>query len=66
MSEDVDWINLAEERYERRAIVNTVTRRRGGIVPLILNGVGDVSFFIPTISLCIFCSKGALFRATSP
>jgi hypothetical protein len=45
MSEDVDWINLAEERDERQAIVKKVMRRRGGTVTLILNGVGDVSFF---------------------
>jgi dihydrodipicolinate synthase/N-acetylneuraminate lyase len=45
MSEDVDWINLDEERDERRAIVSTVMRRCGGTVPLILNGVGDVSLF---------------------
>lgn len=43
MSENADWINLAEGREERRAIVNTVMRRRGGTVPLICNGVGDVS-----------------------
>jgi len=43
MSEDVDWINLAEEREERRAIMNTVMRRHGGTVPLIRNGMGDVS-----------------------
>jgi hypothetical protein len=45
MSEDVDWINLAKKRDERRAIVSTVRRRLGGTVPLILNGVGDVSVF---------------------
>jgi len=45
MSEDVDWINLAEERDERRSIVNTEMRRRGGTVTLILNEVGDVSLF---------------------
>ena len=43
MSENVNWINLAEGREERRAIVNTVMRRRGGTVPLIRNGMGDVS-----------------------
>jgi hypothetical protein len=45
MSENVDWINLPEERDERRDIVNKVTRRRGSTIPLILNGMGDVSLF---------------------